>query len=56
MHHQGTSSHPNVYEVDTVMPDGAVATEYVPCGGAFSLGNPEDKQAALDWIVKQTRR
>ncbi|KAG7355201.1 mannitol dehydrogenase [Nitzschia inconspicua] len=44
------------YEVDTVQPDGTVVTDHVPCGGAFSLGNAQDKQAAFDWIASQSQR
>ena len=35
----------NLYEVDTVMPDGAVDTTAIPCYGGFSMGTAEGSQA-----------
>jgi hypothetical protein len=50
-----TNNNDNTFEVDTVQPDGSIVTENIACGGAFSLGNAQDKLAALTWISNQTK-
>jgi hypothetical protein len=38
------------YEVDTVLPDGTIVTDHVPCYGVFSVGKAADKEALWDWL------
>ena len=42
------------YPVDTVLPSGDIETTTIPCGGAFSLGMPEDKEAV--WKLLPTMK
>lgn len=43
------------YEIDTVLPSGRVETTFIPCYGAFSLGNPEDKHDLVELLPKMKR-
>lgn len=40
----------NSYEVDTVLSDGTIVTDRVPCFGAFSVGKVADKEALWAWL------
>ena len=44
-----SSSSPS-YEVDTVLENGQIQTDRIPCYGAFSLGTADDKKAFNDWL------
>lgn len=43
-----SSSTPNTYEIDTVLPDGTIDTALVPCCAAFSVGTDRDKRAFVE--------
>lgn len=47
-----SSSSPNngCYEVDTVLENGEIQTDEIPCYGAFSLGRPKDEKAFQDFL------
>lgn len=45
-----SSSSSSPYEVDTVLENGQIQTDHIPCYGAFSLGTEEDKKAFNDWL------
>jgi hypothetical protein len=38
----------STFEVDTVLTSGAIETTEIPCHGAFSLGQPDDKHALVE--------
>jgi hypothetical protein len=38
------------YEVDTVLEDGLIRTDNIPCYGAFSLGQSKEKEAFVEWL------
>ena len=43
----------HTYPVDTVLPDGSIQTDQVPCFGAFSWGQPSDRVAFNEWMTNQ---
>ncbi|KAL3923926.1 MAG: hypothetical protein SGILL_001360 [Bacillariaceae sp.] len=38
------------YPIDTVLEDGTIRTEEIPCCGAFSLGSEADKESLVEWL------